>query len=189
MFSQKTYLEARPDLAVVASPEAARQFGLRVLESGIGDQPDTETRYLVLAKQPLAPDLLLGGGGPLRMSIALALRNNPGSFFRALSCFAFRNLNVLKVESRPAARAGRMFTHRDGEPPKHWEQVFYIDFEPGPSPEVAERTLEGLREFCVSVRVLGAYRQNLNVDGGGEVGCYGVHYHFTFQYAGYIIIY
>lgn len=71
------------------------------------------------------------------------------------SCFAFREMSIIKIESRPSAVAtapGSQLTNR-----KHWDLVFFIDYEPSDNPATNLALLTALREFCLWVRELGHY--------------------------------
>ncbi len=71
--------------------------------------------------------------------------NAPGSLYRALSALALRDLNLVKIESRP----------RRGKP---WEYMFYIDLL-GHRDELRVRNALGhLSELADFLRVLGSYR-------------------------------
>ena len=142
---------SRGPAAAVASKGAAAKYGLEVLATGIGDHPMSETRYLVLANEPAS---VAGRKIPMQCSIAVSLRNETGAMFKALSCFALRNIAVSKVESRPALRAEALF---DDHSVANWEYVFYLDFEPSPSPAVTEAALANLKEYAYSVRIFGTY--------------------------------
>lgn len=94
----------------------------------------------------------------------MALRNAPGAIFRMSSCFAFRNVDIIKIESRPATVAmqlnisgeNRAFTQR------HWDLIFYIDFEPSDQADVHEALLKNLEEYCIWLKILGVYRPGLS---------------------------
>jgi prephenate dehydratase len=104
-----------------------------------------------------------------KASIALALRNSPGSIFKMSSCFALRDMDIIKIESRPAATAirvsipqspsykasSRAYTH------KHWDLVFYVDYEPSDSDETNRALMNNLKEFSLWVRELGTYCSGL----------------------------
>ena len=87
-------------------------------------------------------------------SIAVSLRNETGAIFKAISCFALRNMAVSKIESRPALRAESLF---EDHTVANWEYVFYMDFEPSASPEVTKAALSNLDEYAYSVRNFGTY--------------------------------
>ena len=59
-----------------------------------------------------------------KTSVVVALDNTPGSLFKALGCFALRDINITKMETRPTARVKSMFSSTI-----QWEMVIFIDFE------------------------------------------------------------
>lgn len=169
-------------VAAIGSKEAADTLGLHCLVAGVGNDPNAETRYIVLARQqadarPLDPwSVARLGGASLacknapvdrrKASIALALRNIPGAIFKMASCFAFRNLDIIKIESRPSSVAmqlrsltkeARAFSQR------HWDLIFYLDFEPSADEDVNEVLLRNLREYSLWIRHLGAYKAGIQV--------------------------
>ena len=101
----------------------------------------------------------------LKCSVAMALRNVPGAIFRMSSCFAFRNVDIIKIESRPATVAMQLQIPHESRPftQRHWDLIFYIDFEPSDQPEVHEALMRNLEEYCVWLRILGTYRSGLSV--------------------------
>ena len=44
---------------------------------------------------------------------------------------------------------------------KHWDYIFYIDFEPDMDPVVNSNLMKSLEEFTLGVRNFGTYQQNL----------------------------
>jgi prephenate dehydratase len=73
-----------------------------------------------------------------------ATRNAPGSLFRALSALALRDINLVKIESRPLR----------GKP---WEYLFYLDFLGHISETRVKNALSHLNEVADLFRVLGCY--------------------------------
>jgi prephenate dehydratase len=132
---------ALKDTAAIASARAAELFGLEILQSGIQDYADNITRFILIARdsQSLAP--------PDKTTIAFALYNAPGALFKALSVFALRDIDLTKLESRPAR----------GLP---WEYVFYADLSVGRTDVRCGRAIVHLAEFARWVRTLGSYARS-----------------------------
>jgi hypothetical protein len=58
-----------------------------------------------LGREPYEPRV---DGTKTKTSIAIVLQNEPQSLFKALSCFALRDINLTKVEAQPASVARLM---------------------------------------------------------------------------------
>lgn len=129
------------DTAAIASARAAELFGLEILQAGIQDFAENITRFILIGRdqQLLAP--------PDKTSIAFALYNGPGALFKALSVFALRDIDLTKLESRPAR----------GLP---WEYVFYADIGAGRTDLRCGRAIVHLAEFARWVRTLGSYARS-----------------------------
>jgi len=134
------------DAAAIASAQAAADYELEILQSGIENNHQNYTRFLVVSQEGIAPS------APAKTSIVFALKNVPGALFKSLSVFALRDINLLKIESRPL----RGHT---------WEYAFYLDFEGALGDQPCARAIEHLREIATFVKILGSYRQGETVEG------------------------
>ena len=124
----------------LASPAAAVEYGMRILERGVEANAQNYTRFVVLAG---ANHDASGGGAPDRASIVFSALDEPGSLFRALQVLADRQLNMTKLESRPI-------------PGRPWEYMFYVDLDVD-DVGTFEKTMEELRTLTASYRLLGLY--------------------------------
>jgi prephenate dehydratase len=129
--------ERLQDAAGIASKLAAAEYGGRILLSGIEDDQQNYTRFLLINKSRKI------ASGAHKSSIAFALKNVPGVLFKALSVFALRDISLSKIESRPMR----------GRP---WEYVFFADILRGDD-EAARNALHHLEEIAEFVKVLGVY--------------------------------
>ena len=129
--------------AAIAPARAAALHGAVVLRERIEDDPDNATRFVVLAPASARPP---AGSGPFKTSVLFAGAgdSSPGWLVRCLSEFAFRGVNLTKIESRPRRR-------------QLGHYLFLVDLEGAAQDPAAADAIEGLRKHCEEVRVLGTY--------------------------------
>jgi len=148
--AKKVAQESDVSKAAIASKAAADKYGLTVLASDIESNHANYTRFLALARpdadarhglHPEAVDC-----GDYRTSLVYAQRENvPGGLFKSLAVFALRDIDLLKIESRPLV----------GSPGKY---VFYLDLAGHRDDEPVRNALHHLQEIAARVRVLGSFR-------------------------------
>lgn len=97
----------------------------------------------------------------IKASIAVGLRNVSGSIFRLTSCFAFRDLNIVRIESRPSSIAAQLTSTSVLTNRRHWDLIFFIDYEPSDNAAVNRALLVSLRECSLWIRELGCYFSGL----------------------------
>ncbi len=131
--------DKNPELAAIASKQAAEQYGAVILEAGIEDRSESHTRFWLIRRYGSFP----AEPSPTKLSLMFSLENRPGALLQALAAFAARQLNLTKIESRPML----------GRP---WEYVFYADVTISGNQQ-AEAVLEDLRIICPLVKELGRY--------------------------------
>jgi prephenate dehydratase len=129
--------------AAVLSPRAAALFGLEILADDIQDVADNRTRFLILAP-PGAILTMSVEGGPPRTTLALAVRNEPGTLLAVLEVFARHGLNMSKLESRPSRE-------------RAWEYVFWVDLDADGRDPATLAALTELEGVTTMLRVLGSY--------------------------------
>ena len=133
-------LAGDPAKAAIASRRAAAVYGATILREHLEDHPENYTRFLLLAPSAEVPEKAD------KLSLVLHLAHKPGSLCKVLNAFAQRNLNLLKIESRPIA----------GTP---WSYCFYLDLQASLKDPNTNAALAELQQFTDSVKILGCYPQ------------------------------
>jgi prephenate dehydratase len=132
--------------AALGPRSAAALYGCRVLREGVDDDPENVTRFVWLAPMGTPPDGPAGGDAGWKTSVVFAGAGDrsPGWLVRCLSEFAFRGVNLTRIESRP----------RKG-PLGHY--VFHVDMEGRADDARVAEAIQGLGTHCEQVRLLGSY--------------------------------
>lgn len=92
---------ARGEVDAAAAPErAAEIFGLDVLASSVADVKGATTRFVLVGK-PGKPTPRTGND---RTSVVFTVPHEPGSLASILQEFAYRHVDMLRIESRPTRK-------------------------------------------------------------------------------------
>ncbi|NQV11335.1 MAG: prephenate dehydratase [Cyanobacteria bacterium] len=138
--------------AAVASLQAASQHGLEVLAYPINDVAGNCTRFLLLQRAPAIP---ADRTKATHCSLAFSLRaNNPGALLEALRCFAHRQLNMSRIESRPSKR-------------EMGEYLFFVDLELPADSDLLEQAVAELADHCEHLVLFGTYPISIVEENGG----------------------
>src|ERR1043166_1955608 len=132
-----------PATAAIASKLAGKIYGLKVLDENIADQEGKTTRFLIMAKKPVA---VKPGAkkGALITSFVFRVRSVPAALYKALGGFAANGVNITKIESYMV----------DGN---FTVAQFYADIDGHPDQRPVRLALEELSFFSREVRILGVY--------------------------------
>ncbi len=125
-------------VAAVASQAAARQYGLQIVKARIEDNPNNFTRFLVIGRKTPEPS------GRDKTSIMFSVRDEPGILYRMLEPFSKRDINLVKIESRPMKQ-------------KAWEYIFFLDLVGHVEDQQIATAIEELRGYCHFLKILGSY--------------------------------
>lgn len=133
-------LEKRLNVAAICTPEAAGEYGLQILDTGLQDDPYNTTRFIVISKQ------LYIGKDANKISLCFSLPHVEGSLYNLLCRFNSLGLNLTKIESRPAKG-------------KDFEYLFYLDFTGSVYSDNVIDLLCQLSEEMPEFSFLGNYRE------------------------------
>jgi prephenate dehydratase len=134
--------EGLRDAAAIASMQAAIDYDMHVLASEIEDNKHNTTRFIIVSRKPLPKKECMGR--EMKSSIVFSAKNIPGALFKCLSVFALRDIDLYKIESRPAQVKG-------------FEYLFYLDFKGSKFEEAQKNAINHLQEVTIFYRLLGSY--------------------------------
>lgn len=135
-----------PTVAAIAPPLAAELYGLTIIEDNVEDSADNMTRFVILAKEALAPEVLAARGETVMTTFIFEVKNIPAALYKALGGFATNGVNMTKLESY---QQGTSFA----------ATTFFADIIGAPGDPVVDRALEECAFHSKELRVLGSYPQ------------------------------
>lgn len=126
------------EIAAIASEFAANIYGLKFVARHIEDYKNNYTRFFILGKS------FPNKTGSDKTSIMFSLQHTPGALYNALKPFKEANINLTKIESRPAKM-------------RKWEYIFFVDFIGHIEDENVRETLAEVKNYCTELVHLGSY--------------------------------
>jgi prephenate dehydratase len=131
-----------PGTAAIGTALAAELYGLEVLVPSIEDQVSNSTRFVLVA--PHDAGIPAPTGHDKTSVVCFQSSDHPGSLHGILGQFSARDLNLVKLESRPTKR-------------ELGEYCFIIDFEGHVADEVVADCLRDLHASLRRLKFLGSY--------------------------------
>ncbi|GFI62081.1 prephenate dehydratase [Clostridiales bacterium] len=131
--------ESNEPIGAIAPRRAAEAYGLEIIGADIQDDSTNATRFVVISRKQM--ELKAG----LKTSIAFTLDNDnsPGSLYKILDILNIYEINMVKIESRPAK-------HKLGT------YVFYIELI-AENEEDLEDAIKMMRRRVAFFKFLGSY--------------------------------
>lgn len=124
--------------AAIGTSLVALTYNLVALAENVNDYPENATRFVVIALKDSKP------APGCRTSLILSVNDRPGALYDILKEFAQRQINLTYIESRPTkSRLG--------------DYLFFIDFEGHREDAVVRDALSYIKNYTVSMRILGSY--------------------------------
>ena len=122
----------------ICSGEAAKRYGLKILETGINHSRENATKFIAVSNR------LVVRPEHNRVAIVFACPHRSGSLASVLGIFGDHGVNLTEIHSRP-----------DGK--NLWEYLFYVDFTGNLKDDRIRKLLYQLTEELPYMRVLGSY--------------------------------
>lgn len=142
--AQKVARDSHRKLAAVANKMAAKLYGLKIIAQDIQDVEENQTRFIVISKNRTQLE------APLKVttektSILVTLpKDHSGGLHQVLAAFAWRKLNLSKIESRTLKTGlGKYF--------------FFINIDGPWRPTLIENSFKELESLRITVKRLGHY--------------------------------
>ncbi len=130
-------------LAAIAGKQAAEFYQVPILASNIQDNDFNQTRFWILGKKHFDTSRLTTSEQKLTLYITLP-KDSPGALHKVLAAFAWRDLNLVKIESRP-------------QKTKLGEYFFIVDLQVNRPHILYQNAIEELEALGCVVQNLGMY--------------------------------
>ncbi len=131
--------------AAICHSEAAKLYGMKVLEDSIEDNKHNFTRFLVVCN-PNKADFLRDINKTNKASLVFSLPHEEGSLSQVLSILSFYKMSLTKIQSLP------IIGHE-------WEYMFYVDvtFD---SITRYRQSVDAIMPLTRELKVLGEYKDD-----------------------------
>ncbi|MFH1429628.1 MAG: prephenate dehydratase, partial [Candidatus Margulisiibacteriota bacterium] len=125
--------------AAIANVNATKLYDLVVFAENINDYKDNITRFVVISHKQNGPT------GNDKTSIVFSLaKDKPGGLYSVIGEFAQRNINLTKIESRPAKK-------------EMGDYLFFIDLEGHQKDKDVKAALDAVSKQASFFKLMGSY--------------------------------
>jgi len=130
--------------AAIASKQSAEIYNLDILASNIEDEKENVTRFLLMGKPVLQPELKKD---KYITSFLFKLKSKPAALYSALAGFAIQGVNLTKLQSYPEKNSFTAY-------------FFLCDLDGHIEDLKVQKSLEELGLHCEDFHVLGVYNSD-----------------------------
>ena len=127
--------------SAIASSLSAETYGLKVIQKNIENESGNLTRFLVMGKKILQPEL---GKKKYITSFLFKLKSKPAALYQSLGGFAINGVNLTKLQSYPEKNSFDSF-------------FFLCDLDGHLEDPKVQKSLEELGLHCQDFHVLGVF--------------------------------
>ena len=127
--------------AAIASKESSKIYNLDIIASNIEDEKGNVTRFLLMGKKVLQPELKKN---KYITSFLFKLKSKPAALYSALSGFAIQGVNLTKLQSYPEKNSFSSY-------------FFLCDLDGHIEEPKVQKSLEELGLHCEDFHVLGVF--------------------------------
>ncbi len=131
----------KKDEAAIASILSAETYGLEIIKKNIENEPGNLTRFLVMGKDVMQPEL---GEKKYITSFLFKLKSKPAALYQSLGGFAINGVNLTKLQSYPEKNSFASF-------------FFLCDLDGHIEDPKVQKSLEELGLHCEDFHVLGVF--------------------------------
>lgn len=124
--------------AAIASVDAAKKYGLKVIQENINYNSKNTTRFIIVGKNKVYTNKAS------KICACFEISHSSGTLYNMLSHFIYNGLNLTKIESRPIKN-------------KSWEYRFFVEFEGRLDEAGTLNAIRGIMEEANKFRLLGNY--------------------------------
>jgi chorismate mutase/prephenate dehydratase len=125
-------------VAAIGTRIAGELNGLRILFENIEDDPENETRFLVIGREAARRS------GDDKTAIMFTTAHKPGALAEVLDVFKENGINLTDIEKRPSKKV-------------NWEYYFFIDAQAHADDAAMKTAIEQAKKHCLQLTVLGSY--------------------------------
>jgi chorismate mutase/prephenate dehydratase len=125
-------------VGAIGTTLAGELYSLRVLFENIEDNPDNETRFLVIGREAARRS------GEDKTAIMFTTAHKPGALAEVLDVFKENGINLTDIEKRPSKKV-------------NWEYYFFIDAQGHADDPAMQKAINESRQHCLQLTVLGSY--------------------------------
>lgn len=125
------------DTACICNISCKDIYKLEVVESNIQDIKENQTKFVVLSKNK-------NNRKNKKTSILFSTKDEPGALYKILGIFSMYEINLTKIESRPART-------------KLGDYMFFVDIQADEKDENIKSVFKEIANYCEEFRVLGSY--------------------------------
>jgi chorismate mutase/prephenate dehydratase len=125
-------------VAAIGTRIAGELNNLRILFENIEDDPENETRFLVIGREAARRS------GDDKTAIMFTTAHKPGALAEVLDVFKENGINLTDIEKRPSKKV-------------NWEYYFFIDAQAHADDAAMKTAIEQAKKHCLQLTVLGSY--------------------------------